>query len=61
MVICTWCINLTTPCSSDLAVTGDGPHVCFAHLNEWMNARRESRDVTIERFDVHRGLVEVET
>ncbi len=59
MVTCTWTATLPTRCSDDLAIAGDGPHVCFAHVEAFLAARRARHEVTVERFDGD-ALVEVE-
>lgn len=46
----------------DLALTGDGPHICFVHLQQFVDARVARREVTRERFCARSaGIVEVKS
>lgn len=59
---CEWALNDGLRCGRhDLALTGDGPHICFVHLQEFVDVRVARREVTRERFDRRSGaLVEIE-
>lgn len=49
------------PCGRpDLALSGEGPCICFVHLQRWIDERVARREVTRERFDARAGeMVEV--
>mgnify|MGYP001562527681 CR=1 FL=1 len=50
---CDWVIEGRRCGRTDIAIAGDGPHVCTVHVDEWLASRREE----MEREYVTRSTV----